>query len=147
LPPRTLVSVDPGARLVYFAVFKDGRLVRVGQAENPGDVDLPYGGEWVFETPRRYKNRSNTHRDLARLEARNDRFIWRVKDAGGSYEKAYPSVWKGNVPKGIHHRRAAKKLTSKELELLPPLEEGYDHNLWDAVALGLWKLGRMRRGR
>lgn len=60
----------------------------------------------------------------------------------------YPTAqqWKGSVPKRIHHDRIAKILSPAEraviAEVAVRVPAGLLHNVWDAVGLGLWGLGR-----
>jgi hypothetical protein len=56
-----------------------------------------------------------------------------------------PRTWKGTVPKKIHNERVLRKLSSEELDILPkrPRAKDYDHNMVDAIGLGLWALQRM----
>lgn len=51
-----------------------------------------------------------------------------------------PARWKGQVPKEIMHDRAKACLTETELASinLPSAAKTLGHNVWDAVALGLW---------
>jgi hypothetical protein len=58
-----------------------------------------------------------------------------------------PHVWKGNVPKEIHHMRVRKALNERELAILIELEKRYGkkaHNVRDAIGLGLFQTGRLR---
>lgn len=60
----------------------------------------------------------------------------------------WPNIWKGSVPKAVHNERVLRALRPAEVELLPrrprSKKNPYDHNMVDAVGIGLWKLGRMR---
>lgn len=90
---------------------------------------------------------------------------------GGPVTAVTPSEWKGSTPKPQHHAEALAALSPAELAVLPPdtaarvseacREGGLDawrkpgasyygkakgaevHNILDAVALGLWRLGRL----
>lgn len=54
-----------------------------------------------------------------------------------------PSEWKGQVPKEAHHDRVKGRLGPGELlNVALPSAASLHHNVWDAVALGLWALGR-----
>lgn len=56
-----------------------------------------------------------------------------------------PADWKGQVPKEIMKGRAEAALTADEVSAieLPKAVKTLGHNVWDAVALGLWREGRI----
>jgi len=54
-----------------------------------------------------------------------------------------PQKWKGQLPKEVTARRVKKKLDPQEKELVElPDSEGLDHNVFDAIGIGLWALDR-----
>jgi len=61
-----------------------------------------------------------------------------------------PSEWKGNVPKDIHARRMIAALSVPEVTCmerdLTTVPKSLRHNVTDAIALGLYFAGRIRRG-
>jgi hypothetical protein len=57
----------------------------------------------------------------------------------------YPAAWKGQVPKKVMTKRILKHLATGELSRLVSVG-AKDHNTIDAVGLGLFHLGRMKRG-
>lgn len=142
-----IVAVDPAARCAYYAIFEDGHLKEVGSCGPKTRKKLPYSAKWIFEKPRKYSRFAVAHKDLDRLVSMNSSLQRRIRKAGGKYSEVYPQDWKGNVPKKIHHRRAEALLSEEERRVIPgPDQDEYDHNLYDAVALGLWYLGRTLRG-
>ena len=56
-----------------------------------------------------------------------------------SFEPVLPISWKGQLPKSIVRDRIRGVLGKKETEIL-----GVRSHAWDAVGIGLWKLGRTR---
>lgn len=57
-----------------------------------------------------------------------------------------PAQWKGQAPKDVTAARAKAKLTAEELTAVwLPSAKGLQHNVWDAVAIGLHHLGRFMR--
>lgn len=50
----------------------------------------------------------------------------------------YPSQWKGQVPKKIHHERIDNALTLPMRVALSRTPSREQHNLLDAIAIGLW---------
>lgn len=60
-----------------------------------------------------------------------------------------PSLWKGGVPKSIMRDRQTKLLKPSEVSLVKTvsrMEGEAFHNAMDALGIGLFALGRMRRG-
>lgn len=56
-----------------------------------------------------------------------------------------PEDWKGQVPKPIHNERALARLSPEELARVPlrPRAKDIDHNIADAIAIGLHFAGRL----
>jgi hypothetical protein len=52
-----------------------------------------------------------------------------------------PNKWKGNLPKKICKDRCKAVLTPEELARV----KTEDHNVWDAIGIGLWYLGRLKK--
>jgi hypothetical protein len=51
-----------------------------------------------------------------------------------------PSEWKGQVPKKIHNARVVSKLADHEQHWIKTARN--NHNVIDAIGIGLWALGR-----
>lgn len=50
-----------------------------------------------------------------------------------------PYVWKGSIDKKVTERRVKKRLTERELECVElPSADSLDHNVWDAIGIGLY---------
>lgn len=147
-----LVAIDPAARRYAYAVFHDGVLARCGYAgrsdtlESVLDDDREY--VWVMEIPTNYTDFAVAHRDLDRLRVTLRRLKTGAVRTGEKVVVYRPSAWKGNVPKRIHHNRSWAVLSEKERMCLPdrPGRVEYQHDVHDAVALGLTHLGRIARG-
>lgn len=144
-----LIAVDPAARCFAWAHYHDGVLVECGSAvvqDLPGKFQYP-GAQWTIETPQNYATFGVAHADLDRLRATVQSIEHHAKGIKGKVTFTKPFSWKGNVPKQIHHRRVHALLTEAEQALLSPVgSKQYDHNVYDAVALGLWAVGRVGRG-
>lgn len=100
---------------------------------------LPLPPHFVCEWPMKYP--------LARIYHKNLDELYEVGYAIGQLTNGWdaryrPSAWKGNVPKAAHHRRIKRALTAEELYALRDL----GHDTWDAVGIGLFHLGRTKRG-
>ena len=150
-----LCTIDPGKRACGVAMWRvdDGErslewagLVsqRDGNATKLARKILKLkdkiGGLFVFyvEDPQFYALKRTAHRDLGSLKK-----VIAVLEAEGArpMHKMKPVQWKGNLPKTVHHERVKKYLEPEELKLVPK-----DHNVLDAVALGLFVLGRTDKG-
>lgn len=58
----------------------------------------------------------------------------------------YPATWKGQVPKPVMVERVKSALTPKELPLVElPRAKSLQHNVWDAVGIGLYLLREKRK--
>ena len=138
--PRFVLATDPGAVRLAQAYAVDGVLTNVGYNLRPLRVDV-----LVMERPRSYDDFRVAERDLDRLRARLAEL--RALYPGAAVVQYFPSEWKGNVPKKIHHERTWRALSTFEQQLLGhPDSAAYDHNLSDATALLLFELGRTKRG-
>jgi hypothetical protein len=155
-----LLTIDPGQRKgranLGWALFANDRLVEAdveSSSENampPGCY--PFSTEQnprfaIIEAPRWYprEHRIDTN-DLLDLSVLVGELKRHFAERGANVELVYPRTWKGTVPKDIHNKRVLAALSKEELAVLPkrPRAKDYDHNVLDAVGLGLWKLGRMR---
>lgn len=145
----SVIAIDPGKRTGW-ALFDGGRLVEAGTCTEDEALEAPPGaavpfGSCVIELPVVYphggKGDPNQLIGLAVF----------VGDLRGFYRRAgvdvvlvKPRTWKGTVPKAIHNRRTLAALTPEERAILPkrPRARDFDHNMIDAVGLGLWQLKR-----
>lgn len=142
----TLLSVDPSkpGNNTGVAYFHKGQLafawLHTQTKAIPGPVDL-----LVIELPQVYPG--------ARAEDPND--LIQVARAVGQWEQAtsfqvlelvHPRTWKGTVDWRVMCRRIVQALSESERAKIPELPEGKLHNVLDAIGLGLWALGRIRRG-
>ena len=55
-----------------------------------------------------------------------------------------PAEWKAQVPKDVTRRRIEKLLMGKELNVIK--KGGEMHNVYDAIGIGLFALGRAKKG-
>jgi hypothetical protein len=119
-------------------------LARAGIA--PGLVHLPT--VWVCERPKKYPSKRASHVHIESLLQVIDAL---AASGAGRVVRVSPSAWKGNVPKAAHHRRTLDTLRPNEVALVgavvDPLRLAtYDDDIADAVALGLFEVGRVGRG-
>lgn len=137
---EALIAIDPG-KTTGWALFMGGKLCVAAPSVQSASIAGPF--EVIIELPRIYpgggKGDPNDIVDLAVLVGK---FAERYKS--GTVHLVTPRQWKGNVPKKIHQPRILKKLSPEELAVMPkrPRAKDYDHNMVDAVGLGLFHLGR-----
>lgn len=166
--PRTLVAVDPGLRRLGVAVFTDDRLVHAALVTSPVKKDR--GGtawyamadavwahlhddylnrltpdEFVLEVPQIYRfgKSKGDPDDLIQLAATGAAVgaVLRAQKA----TTYYPREWKGTVPGDVFVERIRGRLTPAERKAITPCAMSYEHNVLDAVGLGLFRLGRLGR--
>lgn len=146
---RSIIAIDPGKRSGW-AIFINAELVEAGAWSR--DAMLSEGcpivgvapAVAVIEVPVIYslgkgKGDPNDLITLALL----------VGDLRGYYRRAgldtvlvKPRTWKGTMPKAVQNERVLGALTPGERAQLPRRSRalGFDHNMIDAVGLGLWWL-------
>jgi len=102
------------------------------------------GVKAVIEKPQVYRISKADPNDLIALSVVVGEWKEYLGQQGAEVELVTPKSWKGSVPKKIHNARVLSLLTKKEVALLPKRTRAkdYDHNLLDAVGLGLWRMGR-----
>ena len=167
--PSTLLAVDPGIRGCGAAMFTAGVLTRAAYVKSPvatgntASAARAMGhavAEWAkgpidalaLEWPRVYATRIREGKSDADP---NDLLGLAAVDAAIAMVLAYtpvecfaPSDWKGQMKKGPCHARIRGRLSDGELVVMegvsPP---SLAHNVWDAVGIGLHRLGRFERVR
>ena len=143
-----IISIDPGKRSLAWASWVGGELTSCRIERHKSDPWEAWIGQlvmsvkaWlpcdpakvVVELPRIYPHdRTKNPNDLIDLAA-----VAGACSALGPLEFVHPATWKGQVPKEICHARMKDKLSGKERVLLVN-----DHNVLDAVGIGLWYLER-----
>lgn len=162
----SLISIDPGVRGCGCAYWEDGLLKAATYVKARGDGQgqraqawLPMAkavSEWamstvgglgspicVIELPRVYPGarQKGDQNDLIELAAVVGAIVAMLDVLTAVM---YPYEWKGQVPKKIHHERAKKRLSAEELSTVTlPSAKGLQHNVYDAIALGLVHLDRL----
>ena len=156
-----VLTIDPGKRSLAWALWMNGTLVAAGIEKHKEhrfekgiadlvwriqvktiEVDSPKG-YWlgplkdlhpvnvVVELPRvRPRERSKRPNDLIDLAA-----VAGACAALGPLEFVHPETWKGQTPKGISQARSRQALSAAELAVMDGVA---DHNVWDAVGIGIW---------
>lgn len=153
---RGVVAIDPGARSGW-AVFIDAALVDAGAWPEADMLDegAPIVGlapaVAVVELPVIYpvgKGNADPN-DLIRLALLVGDLRGFYRRAGLDVELVKPRTWKGTTPKRIHNQRVVDALTPEERALLPrrPRARDFDHNMLDAIGLGLYQLAKEQQQR
>lgn len=170
--PRLLtVAIDPGKHGCGVAEFIGTELVKACYLKNgdgegwflrPGgtaagadfDSDLVNAVAFILEKPQIYRTRKmkGDQNDLVDISVAGGFLLGQLHvQATGivgsdrvTVEKITPSVWKKQLKKEIAHERINKKLTAQEKSAFNKTEESLMHNVWDAVGIGLWGVGRYK---
>lgn len=148
-----LCAIDPGTEQAGLAIFREGVLVdahlvveagltkeqrawRV--ATKLGKLLVP-GAELVVEYPQIYAKASQVDPDdILALTL----VVGGVLSLHGGGELVRPAAWKGQVPKKVMVNRILKNLSEEEQKILKKVKD--NHNVVDAVGVGLWKTKRLR---
>ena len=160
IPRATLLSIDPGFRYFGFAVFTDSTLVHAGLSETKQDQDpweawrgqppsflniayLLDDYEWVerkaiIEIPKIHRDTPNTEA-ITKLSAACGAYTAILQAAGFDVEWVEPRTWKGTTPKAVMFKRIIAKLSDEEYT---SISKPKDHNVVDAIGIGLWKTKR-----
>lgn len=136
-----LLAIDPGKHASGIAAFGNSLLVAVYFTSDTSILDwIAPETQVIVELPQVYVVGKGDPNDLIALAFAAGRITRRFANV----DTVRPAQWKGQLPKDIHHRRVRASLTLWELEVLERarIAKSKLHNVLDAVALGLWKLGR-----
>ena len=67
----------------------------------------------------------------------------RTRACGGSVLRPRPAQWKGQVNKDVMIERIKGRLSETEMNRVELPNKSVQHNVWDAVGIGLWELKRI----
>lgn len=150
-----LLAVDPGVHQCGCAHFLDGRLVDAalvvrdrnhwgdGPAGTVESVGIWFGlrpDQFAVERQRVYPGRQGRRtdpNDLLDLSLVTGGLIYAFRQA--KTKVIYPADWKGQTPKKVMNHRVFSRLTVEEQLALGTK----NHNVLDAVGIGLYYLGRL----
>lgn len=159
----SLLGIDASIKGCGLARYIDGRLDAVlvvpsislvnAVADLQAAIALfcPRGAHAVIELPRIYPAAKQTTdpNDLISIAAVAGACAAYTRGRGGTAEFVAPSTWKGQVPKGVMRGRILDALDEREsaIALSAEARDGriLGHNGIDAVGIGLYGLGRIRR--
>lgn len=149
----TLIAIDPGKCYVGVAKFDGQTLVYADTVRSrkpwpQGAYDvaeklrpLAPVDELVFEFPVVYPKKTRSPNDLLPL-CFADGLITATL-APKDYSAVDPARWKGTIDPDIVINRVKAALSPQEHAAC----RNDDHNQWDAVGIGLWKIKRLHAGR
>lgn len=154
--PVGLIAVDPGKNMGY-AVFSESVLVQCGVHRVDAIRDVPRfntsGRDLVIEIPQHYPGQRGHKADATANDLIGLAYIAGAVAGQGwkGVTEVYPRQWKGTVSKEITKHRLigteekAGVLTPAEIEILCSVPGQTRHNAIDAIGLGAWRLGRLKR--
>lgn len=138
-----IVFIDPGKHDISIAVFQGGYFItaeffRGGSCAKHRRV-LAYSPDIVVcEKPQVYQGAKNTKdanpADLIDLAVS----VGACMSAAPRAYSVAPNHWKGQVPKNIHHERYEPRLTPAMRSCINVVAPGLQHNVRDAICMGLW---------
>lgn len=150
-----LAAIDPGRRCSGWAIFSGARLIKTGGVT---DVTLPEAfamfldlfdryspDDGIIEIPQVYQQKfwKGDPNDLIEVALYAGVAIAALS-RHARFKMVRPHDWKGTVPKDIDNKHTLSKLTAEETAVFKGsgVKKKLEHNLIDAIGLGLWKLGR-----
>lgn len=163
------LSVDPGLRHTAIALWKGSRLVRAGLVKNTVADSVRDAPAWaamgaavaarvaswtdgdfrpgrvVVEIPQVYQHARGVNPDDLLQLAGVDGAILGV--FGAPCVSYRPASWKGQTPKEITQARTDAALAPEEKAAIEWPAKSLQHNVWDAVAIGLAHLRLTGRAR
>ena len=146
-----LLSVDPGTRDMGWALWDKGRLVDCGMARGRDWVSTvgnmpPFPVERVvIEDQQIYRNsKIDAHALLAVARVVGAVVFYYGNEGRRRVTLVAPREWKGQLPKEVCNKRTVGKLEAMERVVLNSKKypKSLQHNLLDAIGIGLWALGR-----
>lgn len=160
-----LVSIDPGLRVCGVAFWRGGTLLRAGLAKSEAPASARDAAAWAgmidgaskwiarnwtewdeqeyaIELPQVYdRSRSKGDpNDLIQIAA----VVGEMSRFGAGQRTIYrPREWKSTVKKEVMCRRVEGRLSVEERARVELPARSLQHNVWDAVGVGLHHLGRL----
>lgn len=137
---KSALSIDPG-NTTGFARWKNGTLVAIGRTDRDGAIKLTGAECVIIEEPQMYTGRRAKGRaeDIVQLAVLVGALCECFTSHGHQVVKVKPAGWKGQMPKSVCQKRIIGKLWPEELKIVDGLK---DHNVWDAIGIGLHLHGR-----
>ena len=149
-----LLCIDTGFRYAPCALFENGSL-KTAFCLKLTDNEVPkynlFAEKLMELLPDFKQKRAIIEYPVFRKSTQNPESIIKLSCAVGAYTSILqtagfdvrwvkPSTWKGTVPKHIFTKRILARLSSEEKALF----NNKDHNIVDAVGIGLWSCRRLK---
>lgn len=144
-----LLSIDPGVHRAAVAWFHAGELARTWYLEVEEDTGLhtlpPAPLNVLIEMPRVYKasQQKGDPNDVVALARVVGRLQEHYLREGKVVHLVEPRAWKGTLKKATMTERIRGRLSAAELRRVARAAKGLEHNILDAVGIGLHALGRL----
>lgn len=148
---RLTYAIDPGKARTAVAAFDGAEFVGVyfTTASEVG-VAAEHRGAVFMEIPRIYPGSPVRQNDLIDLTAAGMGVAAKLTNDRVAVKTVEPAQWKGQAPKEVIRKRIKRLLTQSErmrLDLcLKYVKKSLQHNLYDAIGIGLYSLKRARKG-
>ncbi len=156
-----MISIDPGVKTAGVACWEDDELISAwlskGETwdrtafnvlcclEDHFPKEIILSAHAVIERPQVYREEflKGDPNDLITLALMVGATAGYLINEPTLY---YPREWKGQVPKDTMIERIKGKLSEEEYRRVDlPRAKSLHHNIWDAVGIGLYQLGRLGR--
>ena len=141
-----ILAIDPGIDQGW-ATFVANVLTGCGLGVPFAPV---YPHEVYIECPQIYPAGKGDPNDLIKLAIRVGHCLAEAERSAGCLRTTlvYPRQWKGQTPKPVNHRRIRATLSASEIACLDrslvDVTNSLQHNVLDAVGIGLYAVGRLR---
>lgn len=154
-PYQRSVSIDPGKHVSGWALWLGEHLLGCGIHRHGEDLPAlitefsPVERVYLETMEIRGSRSGGKEADLLHVATRGSYFAGRIRPR--HLVEFTPSGWKAQVPKDIHHDRVRFALDRpREEEVLRtgllPVPAGNRKEVLDAIGIGLYGLGRTKRG-
>lgn len=132
----SLLTIDPGT-VTGWALWEDKQLVACAATVEWDNLSAAHVTKLVIEIPTtRGRQQKAAGNDLISLAFKAGYLVRSVYCT--SYETVTPVTWNKGNRKEITKTRSEKALSAAERARVV----GDDHNMWDAIGIGLWVLKR-----
>lgn len=147
-----LLAVDPAKKATGWAYFLSNRLHECGLVREktvPGMIEkLRFElasldpDDVVVEGQRVVERRRERKQDLIDVALVAGSVLGMFASSAKLHDPIMPEVWKGQTPKDICGRRVLQVLLPQEKAAIVSVPESLEHNVLDAIGIGLYHLGR-----
>lgn len=158
--PADLISIDPGFRYFGYSIFSENKIIYADLSKVESDQweawegqpplfthlkDIVESQTWsqrkaVIEFPQVYQETPNPN-DIVKLASACGAYTAILQSLGFEVIWVKPKEWKGTVPKDVMLKRILAKIEESEY---PCIMKPKDHNVIDAIGVGLWRLNRKK---